>query len=105
MLGKAMDLAAKRSPAKVWTDTVRVRPGGTRGGRMLRFAEADTDFGNLHSEYCIRLCAFNTALATRAGRIQTLRAFRRARLRSTSNENRRTKIEQDKTGCSGEAVF
>ena len=30
---------------------------------MLRFAEADTDFGNLHSEFCIRLCAFNTALA------------------------------------------
>ena len=48
---------------KGWKRLERPRPGGRRGGRMLRFAEADTDFGNLHSEYCIRLCAFNTALA------------------------------------------
>ena len=59
MLGKAMDLAAKGSLAKVWTDTAGVRPGGTRGGRMLRFAEADTD-----SEICIRNSAFGFVLST-----------------------------------------
>ena len=40
----------------------KFRPGGTRGGRMLRFAEADTV-----SAICIRNTAFvdlsNTALA------------------------------------------
>ena len=34
------------------------RPGGMRDGRILRFAEADTD-----SASAFRLCAFNTALA------------------------------------------
>ena len=49
----------------------RPRPGGSRGRHMLRFAEADTDFGNLHSEYCIRLCAFSIAFSPQgAGRIQ-----------------------------------
>ena len=50
-----MDLAAKRRPGQGWKRLERPRPGGRRDGRILRFAEADTDL--------IRLCAFNTALA------------------------------------------
>ena len=53
-----MDFAAKRRLGQVRLGLDGVRPGGRRDGRMLRFAEADTDFG-----FCIRLCAFNTALA------------------------------------------
>ena len=60
-----MDLAAKRRLRKgqagpCWTmlDHAGPRPGGRRGGRMLRFAEADTD-----SASAFRLCASNTALA------------------------------------------
>ena len=30
---------------EVWKEQAGVRPGGMRDGRMLRFAEADTDFG------------------------------------------------------------
>ena len=47
-------------------------PGGMRDGRILRFAEADTD---LISAFLLR--SSNTAAAG-AGRIQSLRAFRRA---------------------------
>ena len=47
-------------------------PGGMRDGRILRFAEADTD-----SASAFRICSSNTAAAG-AGRIQSLRAFRRA---------------------------
>ena len=55
-----MDLAAKRRSVGGWLGLVGVRPGGSRGRHMLRFAEADTDFG-----FCrlFRLYAFNTALA------------------------------------------
>ena len=53
-----MDLAAKRRLREGWMGLVTTRPGGMRGGRMLRFAEADTD-----SASAFRLCAFNTALA------------------------------------------
>ena len=43
-----MDLAAKGSLAKVWRGLDGVgwgRPGGRCDGRILRVAEADTDFG------------------------------------------------------------
>ena len=54
-----MDLAAKGSLAKVWMGCAGVRPGGMRGGRMLRFAEADTA-----SAICIRNSAFGFVLLT-----------------------------------------
>ena len=56
MQGKVMDLAAKRRLGQGWSGLVGVRPGGMRGGRILRFAEADTA-----SASAFRLCAFNTA--------------------------------------------
>ena len=82
------------------------RPGGMRGGAGGRL-EGGLRSADLRFAITVLWLRFDTpALAIRQGRrIQALRAFRRARLRSTSNENRRTKIEQDKTGCSGEAVF
>ena len=43
MQGKTMDLVAKRKLRKGWMGLVGPRPGGRRDGRMLRFAEADTD--------------------------------------------------------------
>ena len=77
-------LAAKKGLGKVRMGLVGVRPGGRRDGRILRFAEADTA-----SASAFRLCAFNTALARKGLAVfQALRAFRRARLRSTINENR-----------------
>ena len=53
-----MDLAAKGRSGKGWKRLDGPWPGGMCGRRMLRFAEADTDFG-----FCFQLCAFNTALA------------------------------------------
>ena len=58
-----------------------LRSGGMRGGRILRFAEAGTDSagGSMFLRF-----APNTAEPEQgAGRIQSLRAFRRARLGST----------------------
>ena len=80
---------------------------GGAGGRLdggLRSADLRLQ---VESEVVDLWFGFDTpALAIRQGRrIQALCAFRRARLRSTINENRRTKIEQDKIGLSGEAVF
>ena len=51
-----MDLAAKGGLEKVLQRCAGVRPGGMRGRRMLRFAEADTDFGfcTLNSALCIQ---------------------------------------------------
>ena len=69
-----MDLAAKRVRKRGGPMVERWWPGGRRGGRILRFAEADKA-----SASASRLCAFNTALARKgAGRIQSLRAFRLA---------------------------
>ena len=51
-----MDLAAKRRLGQGWRRLEKVRPGGRRGGRMLRFAEADTDFGFRISALCFQHC-------------------------------------------------
>ena len=51
----SMDLAAKRRPGVGWLGLAGVRPSGSRGRRILRFAEADTDFGfgRLNSALCL----------------------------------------------------
>ena len=69
-----MDLAAKRRLGEGWMGWVGPRPGGRRGGSMIRFAESDSD-----SE----ICNFGNWILTRlspagAGRIQSLRTFRLA---------------------------
>ena len=65
-----------------------------RGGRMLRFAEADTD-----SASAFRLCASNTAEpAGGAGRIQSLRAFRQAHLRARRSEHETEKLNLEQFG-------
>ena len=40
-----MVLAAKRRLGQAWTSMEKRWPGGMRDGRILRFAEADTDYG------------------------------------------------------------
>ena len=72
-----MDLAAEGGLEKMFSRCAGVRPDGSRGGSMIRFAESDSD-----SE----ICNFGNWILTRlspagAGRIQALRAFRRARLK------------------------
>ena len=48
-----MVLTAKRRFGRGWPGLERPRPGGRRGGSMIRFAESDSD-----SEICIRNTAF-----------------------------------------------
>ena len=48
MQGKSMIFGAKPGLERVgqgWKRLEKVWPGGMRGGRILRFAEADKDFG------------------------------------------------------------
>ena len=51
-----MIFGAKRRLGEVRVGLDGVRPGGMRDGRMLRFAEADTDFGfcRLNSTLCLQ---------------------------------------------------
>ena len=58
MQRKSMDLAAERRSGKGWRRLDIPRPGGMRDGRMLRFAEADTDFGFCKTDF---VTGFNTA--------------------------------------------
>ena len=51
-----MDLAAKRRLGQGHFWVFLGRPGGMRGGRILRFAEAESDFGgfrNLQFGFCV----------------------------------------------------
>ena len=76
MQGKLMVLAARGVRRSGGEAVVRWWPGGMRDGRILRFAEAETDLTSAVSDH-----SFNTAEpAGGAGRIQSLRAFRRARV-------------------------
>ena len=70
-----MDLLVKKEARRSRKSQGGVRPSGSRGRRMLRFAEADTA-----SASAFRLCASNTALARKGLAVfQALCAFRRAR--------------------------
>ena len=78
MQGKSVIFEGKTEFGQGWTDQERPgtgRPGGTRGGCMIRFARNQTLY-----LYQNLICAFNTALARKGLAVfQALRAFRRAR--------------------------
>ena len=56
MLGKSKEKLLKRRLGEGWMGSGRGWPGGMCGGRILRFAEAESDFG---------ICSFGSVLSTR----------------------------------------